>query len=112
MALAQPIIDRIRDEIGTDQDFTDDQLETIYIDTDRGNLSTLRTAYIVWKRRLANLQLRSFDAASGGSYMARSQRVRFVQRRVKELSHIVDFTVKGVNMEVVPANTPLEGAEF
>ncbi len=71
MALAVAIIERIRDEIGPDQDVSDaalatpaplGDLETIYIDVDRGNFSTLRTAYIVWKRRLGAIQARSFDA--------------------------------------------------
>lgn len=109
MALAQTIIDRIRDEIGQDLDVTDEaispaaplgDLETIYTDTDRGNLSTLRTALIVWKRRLAGVQAKSFDVTAGGSLLARSQRMRFLQRRVKELEILVDYTLKGVNESV------------
>lgn len=121
MPLAQNIIDRIRDEIGSDQDVTDEvanpaapvgDLETIYNDVDRGNSSTLRTALVVWKRRLADMQARSFDITSGGSLMARSQRIRFLQRKVKELEIIADYTLEGVNMDVVTANTPVAGAEF
>jgi len=33
--------------------------------------------------------------------MARSQRARFLQRRVAELSLLVDYTLKGTNMEVL-----------
>jgi len=108
MPLAQDIIDRIRDEIGPDLDVTDEapagplgDLETIYLNVNRGNYSTLRTALIVWKRRLAAYQSRSNDMTAGGSLMARSQRARFLQRRVAELSLLVDYTLKGTNMEVL-----------
>jgi len=121
MALAQSIIDRIRDEIGDGQDVTDvatappapaGDLETIYMDTDRGNLSVLRTALIVWKRRLANMHARSFDITAGGSLMARSQRIRFLQRRVKDLEILIDYSLKGRNSTAVSANAPTSGAEF
>lgn len=119
MALAQPIIDRIRDEIGSDQDVTDEaispaaplgDLETIYSDEDRGNLSTLRTALIVWKRRLAGVQAKSFDATAGGSLMARSQRMRYLQRRVKELELLVDYTLKGDNQSIQSAHQVAEAS--
>jgi hypothetical protein len=109
MPLAQSIIERIRDEIGPDEDVTDaavipaaplGDLETIYIDENRGDFSTLRTALIVWRRRLGAVQAKSFDATAGGSLMARSQRVRFLQRRVKELEILVDYTLKGTNQGV------------
>ena len=120
MALAVAIVERIRDEIGPDTDVTDaapagtiGDLETIYTDVDRGNFSTLRTAYIVWKRRLGALQSRSFDATAGGSLMARSQRIRFIQRRIKELEILVDYTLKGVSETVVSAAAALtDDAEF
>ncbi len=121
MALTQTIIDQIRDEVGGNLDVTDatvsppapiGDLETIYNDVKRGNQSTLRTALIVWKRRLAEMQLRSFDVTAGGSLLARSQRVRYLQRRVKELEILIDFTLKGVNQTLVTANTPLETAEL
>lgn len=110
MPLAQTIIDKIRDEIGGDLDVTDaavvpaapvGDLETIYTDVDRGNYSTLRTSLIVWKRRLANMQSRSFDATAGGSLMARTGRIRYLQRRVKELELLVDYTLKGTNQDVL-----------
>ena len=109
MPLAVAIVERIRDEIGPDLDVSDEatsppaplgDLETIYIDTDRGNESTLRTAYIVWKRRLGAIQARSFDATASGSLMARSQRARFIQRRIKELELLVDFTLVSINQTV------------
>ncbi|MDK1103812.1 MAG: hypothetical protein QGD93_09390 [Actinomycetota bacterium] len=121
MALAITIINKIRDEIGSDLDVTDvavspsapiGDLETIYMDLTRGNKSVLRTALIVWRRRLADMQLRSFDVTAGGSLLARSQRVRYMQRRVKELEILIDFTLKGVNQTIVTANTPLETAEL
>lgn len=117
MALSQSIIEQIRDEIGPDEDVSDDalvpaaplgDLETIYTDTDRGNLSTLRTALIVWKRRLTAVQARSFDATAGGSLMARSQRVRYLQRRVKELEILVDYTLKGSNQNVLSTHQQVE----
>lgn len=125
MALAQPIIDKIRDEIGHDLDVSDvaispdpaplGDLETIYLNVDRGNYSTLRTALIVWKMRLADMQSRSFDATAGGQLFARNQRVKFLQRRVHELSLFVDYTLKGTNeTSISPSNTPSasNGAEF
>ena len=121
MALSQSIINQIRDEIGEDLDVSDaiitpaaplGDLETIYTDTDRGNFSTLRTALIVWKKRLANMQGRSFDATAGGRLLARSQRVRFLQRRVKELELLVDYTLTGTNLTVLAPNQDTESAEF
>ena len=118
MALAPSIVEQIRDEIGPDEDVTDEaqvppaplsDLETIYIDVDRGNFSVLNTAYIVWKRRLAAFQLSAFDATAGGSLMARTGRARFLQRRVRELSLLVDFTLKATNDPVLSnyqANEP------
>ncbi len=121
MVLSQPIIDRIRDEIGPDQDVTDAipvgqlgiDLETIFIDTDRGDFSILRTAYLVWKRRLAAMQGRSFDMTAGGSLMARSQRMRMIRVEMFRLALIVDFTQKGTNEDVLSKfeqETP--GTEF
>ncbi len=123
MALAQSIIERIRDEIGPDLDVSDaaispdpaplGDLETIYVDENRGNYSTLRTALIVWKRRLAAMQNRSFDATAGGQLFARSQRVRYLQRRVKDLELLVDYTLVGNNQTVVAPNmVPSNNAEF
>ena len=122
MALTQAIISRIRDEIGSDEDVSDEalltpaplgDLETIYTDVDRGNYSVLRTALIVWRRRLADIQSRSFDATAGGSLMARSQRVRYLQRRVKELELLVDYTLKGTSISATPASRAADSsAEF
>ncbi len=109
MALATAVIDQIRDEVGPDLDVTDEvpvgplgiDLETMYLDTQRGNFSTLRTAYLVWKRRLAAMQGRSFDMTAGGSLMARSQRMRMIRVEMFRLALIVDFTQKGTNQNVL-----------
>lgn len=122
MALDQTIIDRIRDEIGNDEDVTDEvevpaaplgDLETIYTNVDRGNYSTLTTALIVWKRRLAAVQSGSFDVTAGGRLLARSQRIRFYQRRIKQLEILVDYTLKGRNQSVQSTyQQDSESAEF
>jgi hypothetical protein len=121
MALSQAIIDRIRDEVGPDQDVTDAtpvgplgvDLETIFIDRDRGNFSILQTAYLVWKRRLAAIQGRSFDMTAGGSLMARSQRMRMIRVEMFRLELLVDFTQKGINENVLSKFEQEEtGTEF
>ena len=109
MVLSQEIIDRIRDEVGPDQDVTDAvpvgslgiDLETTFINKDRGDFSILRTAYLVWKRRLAAMQGRAFDMTAGGSLMARSQRMRMIRVEMFRLALIVDFTQKGTNEDVL-----------
>ena len=119
MALATTIINQIRDEIGQDLDVTDEalaepaplgDLETIYDDENRGDSSVLRTALIVWKGRLAAMQSRSFDATAGGRLLARSQRIRYLQRRVKELELLVDYTLVGINQSLVTAVSVAEDA--
>lgn len=116
MPLTATIINQIRDEVGSDTDYDDTALETIYIDENRGNFSTLVTALIIWRRRLHDLQTRSFDVTTGGNLYSRNQRIRFIERRIKELELISDVTAKSVN---VPIQTPAEveaalisGAEF
>ncbi len=121
MVLSQEIIDRIRDEVGPDQDVTDAvpvgtlgiDLETTFINKDRGDFSILRTAYLVWKRRLAAMQSRAFDMTAGGSLMARSQRMRMIRVEMFRLALIVDFTQKGTNEDMLSKfeqETP--GTEF
>jgi hypothetical protein len=100
VALATTILNQIRDEIGSDTDYTDGALEEIYVDENRGNYSTLNTALIVWKRRLGDLQARSFDVTTEGSLLARSQRIRFIERRIKELEFDADHTRKSTNSTV------------
>ena len=109
MPLSQEVLDRIRDEIGPDLDVTDEvpvgtlviDLETTFTIVDRGDFSVLRTAYLVWKRRLAAMQARSFDMTAGGSLMARSQRMRMIRVEMFRLELIVDFTQKGTNENVL-----------
>lgn len=103
MALATTILNQIRDEIGEDTDFSDADLEVIYLDENRGNYSTLNTALVVWRRRLTNLQTRSFDVTTEGTLLARNQRIRFMERRIKELELVTDDTLKGENMTVLPS---------
>ena len=111
MALAVSILNKIRDEIGTDADFTDSALEDIFTDTDRGGSSVLRTAWVVWKRRLNDLQQRSFDIATEGSLLSRRQKVTYMQDRVHELARIVDETYTGRNQSIQSPLAVEEGAE-
>lgn len=123
MALDPGIVSLIRDEIGPDLDFSDDDpagatqldsLENIYLDVNRGNSNVLRTALICWRRRLFNIQNRSFDVVTEGSLLSRSQRVKFIERRIKELELLVDTTLKGKNQTVVSsaALASSDGSEF
>lgn len=120
MALDPLIIDQIRDEIGNDAETDiadDDTLEAIFNDEDRGNSSVLTTALIVWRRRLHNLQSRSFDVATEGSLLSRNQRIRFIERRIKELENIADESLKGRNHTVLTtvkqaANLEESGTEY
>lgn len=114
MALTAQIIALIRDEIGNDTDFSDDiphaspqldSLERIYTDENRGNYSALRTALICWRRRRNSLQSRSFDVATEGSLLSRSQRIRQMDVQIKRLEVLVDDTYVGKNQHVV---TPYE----
>ena len=110
MALTTSTIALIRDEIGNDTDFADasphaspqlDSLENIYNDTARGNSNILRTALICWRRRLNSLQERSFDIITEGSLLSRSQRIKFLERKILKLEMLVDTTQKGKSGTVV-----------
>lgn len=111
MALSSEVIDVIRDEIGVDTDFVNNDselsgapagtlgsLESIYTSDTRGNGHVLVTALIVWRRRLHSLQARSFDASVDGTLLARNQRIKFIERRIKELELLVDTSLAGKNM--------------
>lgn len=122
MALSAEIISLIRDEIGNDADFADsassfdadlhlDSLENIYSTSTRGNGSVLRTALICWRRRLNNLQARSFDVTTEGSLLSRHQRIRFLERQIKKYEVLVDDTYKGRNMEVQSPSLAEQAAE-
>jgi len=100
MALDSSILRKIRHEIGSSFETgvdDDDSLEVVFNDVDEGNSSVLVTALIVWRHRLANLTERAFDITTEGSLLSRSQRIRFIERRIKELSLLVDDTPKGTN---------------
>ena len=125
MSLSASIANQIRDEVGSDTDFVDNQddetagvtsLERIFLDENRGNSDILRTALIVWRRRLGDLQARSFDLTTEGSLLSRSQRVRFIERRIKELENLIDTTLKGRNASVIGSlsdlSTGTAGGEF
>ena len=110
MTLDPLIVDLIRDEIGNDTDFSDntpstppqlDSLEKIYDDPNRGNSNVLRSALICWRRRQNSLQERSFDIITEGSLLSRSQRIKFLAKKIKELEMLVDTTHKGKNMTTV-----------
>ncbi len=110
MALNSATISLIRDEIGNDLDFSDnnpstppqlDSLENIHDDANRGNFNVLRTALICWRRRLFNLQERSFDVVTEGALLSRNQRIRFMERKIKNLEALTDTTQKGSNATVL-----------
>ncbi len=110
MTLDPLIVDLIRDEIGNDTDFSNstpstppqlDSLEKIYDDPNRGDSNVLRTALICWRRRLNSLQERSFDIITEGSLLSRSQRIKFLERRILNLATLVDTTQKGKNMSTI-----------
>lgn len=107
MPLVTTILNQIRDEIGSDTDYDEAALEVIYTDENRGNFSTLTTALIVWRRRLHDLQTRSFDVTTGGNLYSRNQRIRFIERRIKELELVTDQTNKGSN-QIIQSPAQLE----
>lgn len=110
MALNTSIVELIRQEIGDDQDFADDNphdpntqlgnLEDIYNTADQGNGDILRTALIVWRKRRASYVSRGFDVTAAGSLMARRQRMLELDRTVKEYELLVDTTFKQRNQEI------------
>ncbi len=112
MALNVETVALIRDEIGGDSDFSDDDasydsstqlgsLESIYNSTTRGNSNILRTALICWRLRRNDYVKRGFDATSAGSLMARRQRMRELDRIVKEYELMIDTTLKSRNASVL-----------
>jgi len=126
MALNTDTLALIRDEIGGDPDFSDDDasydsaiqlgsLETIYSSTVRGNLNVLRTALICWRLRRNDYVKRGFDATSAGSLMSRRQRMRELNRQVKEYELLIDTTAKHVNDTInsdYQQDVASAGAEF
>jgi hypothetical protein len=105
MALDPTILRKIRHEIGQSEfaDIDDDDaLEIIFNDVDEGNSSVLSTALIVWRWRLGQLSSRAFDVSTEGTLLSRNQRIRFIERRIKELEVLTDLTARAENMAVNP----------
>ncbi len=120
MVLNPAIATLIRDEIGPDTDFADDtphlaaqlgNLEDIYNTAERGGSNVLRSALICWRLRLFNLQERSFDIITEGALLSRSQRIKFIERKIKNLEALVDTTQKGKNM-TIKSSVMVTDAEF
>lgn len=119
MALQPSILRKIRQEIGKSEftDIDDDAtLETVFNDPDEGNSSVLNTALIIWRWRLAELSTRAFDVSTEGTLLSRNQRIRYMERRVKELEVVTDGTIKAENMtvnsSVTASGDATVGAEF
>ncbi len=96
MTLSPRLIRELRSELGksTDVGIDDDgTLELIY--ENEGDSSVLRTSLFVWKRRLNDLNIKSFDITTGGSLMSRRQRLGFIQDRIAHL----EFALGGVTNE-------------
>lgn len=121
MALSQEIIDLIRDEIGPDLDWVNNTieltgdpeelgaLEDVYTDANRGDSNVLKTALICWRKRLAQQNARSFDVTKEGNWLARSQRVKFLQNRVEHYERLLRDKPRGKNA-VVLSRSGTEGA--
>lgn len=106
MALDPAILRKVRYEVGKETETgvdDDDTIEVIFNDEDEGNSSVLVTALIIWRSRLGSLTDRAFDITTEGSLLSRSQKVRFIERRIKELELLVDDTPKGHNASTVGA---------
>lgn len=125
MALAAQIVNLIRDEIGHDEDFVDNTvdlaanpnaygaLEDIYTDTERGNTDVLRTALVCWRIRRANYVKRGFDASASGSLMSRRQRMKELDKIVKEYELLIETTHRHKNTMAIPAGlSDTSGTEF
>ena len=123
MALDADVLRRLRQELGssTEAGVDDDAtLETVF--NDEGESSILVTALVVWRHRLGNLTNRSFDVSTEGSLLSRSQRIRFIERKIFRLENLVETTLKGTNMALqtpaeqeeaaVSTTTSLYGGEF
>lgn len=113
MALSSQVVDLIRDEIGPDLDWVNNTtdltgdpeelgaLEDVYTDENRGDFNVLKTALICWRRRLAQQNARSFDVTKEGNWLARSQRVKFLQNRVEHYERLLRDKPKGKNAVVL-----------
>lgn len=119
MALTPSIIERIRAEVGSETRIgldDDAELEEVYTDTARGNEDVLITAWYVWKRRLADYQIRAFDVTTGGSLVSRRQRAAFMEARITELEFALagnsKFARSRAREDTVLSTLQIEEAEF
>lgn len=126
MPLSADIVALIRTEIGFDTDFVDQDteltgaplelgsLESIYTSPSLGKTSILITALVCWRQRMHSLQARSFDVTTQSTLLSRSQRVKFINLRIKELELLVESTAKGRNEVItsVLAASTSDAAEF
>lgn len=122
MPIDQQIVTLLRNEIGMDRDFVDQDadltadpyelgsLEDVYTDPMQGNFNILATALIVWRKRLADMNARAFDVTKEGSWLARTQRVRFLQGMVKKYEIRLSDRPRSKNNAVV--RDPATTAEF
>ena len=120
MALSAELVNLIRDEIGIDADFADatvdevsgqlGSLEAIYNSTLRGSENVLQTALICWRRRQKSYVSRGFDSTTGGSLMARRQRMKELTRIVKEYEFLVDTTARHSNVTVLSDHQQAEAS--
>lgn len=98
MALSARIIRELRSEVGKSTEDAidgDDVLETIY--NAEGDSSILLTSWYVWKRRLNDLNEKSFDVTTGGSLMSRRQRTGYIQTRIAQLEFALGSVTEELN---------------
>jgi hypothetical protein len=107
MALADATVLEIREHIGNDKDFSDDDGD-FDESKQQGSLEALYTKYTdvervalhVWRNRLANHQNRAFDFAQEGNWMARSQKSRFLKSMVKKYEMRTREGARGSNAKI------------
>ena len=86
MAFTPQQLRELRAEVGdSTREGVDDDGTLFLIYAAEGESNVLLTAWFVWKKRLADLDTRSFDVTTGGSLMSRRQRIAFIQNRISEL---------------------------
>ncbi len=108
MALAADTILEIRELIGPDMDWVDNDPAT---ENDSGSLETLwdkygdvdRVALHVWRFRLAAHQERAFDIAQEGNWIARSQKTRMLREQVNKYERRARAGARGANAKITSA---------
>jgi len=109
MALLDTIVAQLREHIGFDPDFSDD--DPFKAPTQFGSLETLYNLYVdvdrvalyVWRVRLGNHQNRAFDVAQEGNWIARSQKTRFLKSMVDKYERRAGDKSKGRNAKITSA---------